>query len=278
MNGNGDALFNLVGQGLSAEERSEFLQALREASITGHDAELAKLLRALQLYKGYYDSIPAAVQAAADRIEQVRQEIAVLSERTAQNAESVSQLAGQLILEAGQIQRSLASVDTAVEEVIHESAGQLASQISDLVRGRIEDTVVTLARESLLQVASAAGELNEAARRSTETAATLRQEPRSARRTHIAAYALTAMIVAAVLSLASWFSLHRWYSLRIDEERVALIQQTEKHRAILLKLARSNKTLELVQNPKRPRQYFLVMKNASGWQSSSGQGVIEFRE
>jgi hypothetical protein len=59
---------------------------------------------------------------------------------------------------------------------------------------------------------------------------------------------------------------------------VALAKGMEKHREILLKLARSNHTLELVQDQKRRGKCFLVMENATGWQSSFRQGVIEFSE
>jgi hypothetical protein len=124
----------------------------------------------------------------------------------------------------------------------------------------------------------AAAKLVEAAAHSKDAASDLRQGARQARRLHIGAYALAAVIITAVLILGSWFSLQRWYSQRIEQERLALIQQTEKHREILLKLARSDRTLELVQDSRRPGKCLLVMKNAVGWQSSSHQGVIEFNE
>jgi hypothetical protein len=277
MNDNGDGLFKLLAEGLTAEQRSDFFQALREASITGHDAELAKLLRALQLYKDYYDSILTAVLAAADRVERIRQDFFPLSERTAHQVEAVSHLAEQLILEAGQIHQTLTTLRTAVEEVIQESAGRLASQIDDLLRTRIEDTVLCPLQERLLQVVNATKALNESAARSKDAASALRQEARLARRLHISVYALAGVIITGVLILGSWFSLHSWYSQRIEQERLALIQKTEKHREILLKLARSDRTLELVQDW-RPGKCLLVMKNAVGWQSSSHQGVIEFNE
>jgi len=235
-------------------------------------------LRALQLYKGYYDSIPIAVQAAADRIERIRQEVFALSDRTGQNAQTVSNLAEQLILDAAKIHQALTGVHTSVEKVIQESAGNLASQIGDRVRVWIEEAVLPGLRERLLQIASAAVELNEAAARSKDAAFTVKQEVRLARRIHIGAYALAAVIVAAVLTLGSWLRIHRWYSRQIEQDRVALVHGTEKHREILLKLARSNHTLELVQDPKRRGKCLLVMGNATGWQSSLRQGVIEFSE
>jgi hypothetical protein len=278
MNDNGDGFFNLLAEGLTAEQRSEFFQSLHQANILGHDAELAKLLRALQLYKGYYDSIPIAVQAAADRIERIRQEVFALSDRTGQNAQTVSNLAEQLILDAGKIHQALTSVHTSVEKVIQESAGHLASQIGDRVRVWIEGTMLPGLHERLLQIASASVALNDAAARSKDAASALRQEVRLAKRIHIGAYALAAVIIAAGLTLGSWLRIHRWYSRQIELDRVALVQAPGKHREILLKLAHSNHTLELVQDPKRRGKCFLVMENATGWQSSLRQGVIEFSE
>jgi hypothetical protein len=46
---------------------------------------LAKLLRA-PLYKAYYD-LPIAVQAAADRIERIRQEVFALSDARAERSD-----------------------------------------------------------------------------------------------------------------------------------------------------------------------------------------------
>ncbi len=278
MNDNSDGLFNLLAEGMTAEQRSEFFQSLHQANILGHDSELAKLLRALQLYKGYYDSIPIAVQAAADRIERIRQEVFALSDRTGQNAQTVSNLAEQLILDAAKFHQALTGVHTSVEKVIQESAGNLASQVGDRVRAWIEGTMLPGMRDRLLQVASATAALNDAAARSKDAASTVKQEARLAKRIHVGAYALAAFIVAAVLTLGSWLRIHGWYSRQIELDRVALAKEMEKHREILLKLARSNHTLELVQDPKRRGKCFLVMENATGWQSSFRQGVIEFSE
>ena len=57
-----------------------------------------------------------------------------------------------------------------------------------------------------------------------------------------------------------------------------LVRDNEKNRQVLLKLAESGRTLELRQDPKRPRVNYLVMKDASGWESSQHHGVIEFRK
>lgn len=68
----GHGHFDRLAEGLSAEQRSEFFQTLHEAGITAHDLELARLLRVLQLYKAYYESIPSAVQTAVADISRLK--------------------------------------------------------------------------------------------------------------------------------------------------------------------------------------------------------------
>ena len=57
-----------------------------------------------------------------------------------------------------------------------------------------------------------------------------------------------------------------------------MVQQIEKNRAVLLKLAESNRTLELLRDPEHPDRKLLVMKDASGWQTMRNHGVIEFKD
>ena len=54
--------FDRFSEGLSEEQRLEWFRTLHEAGITADDAELARLLRVLQLYKGFYEEIPARVR------------------------------------------------------------------------------------------------------------------------------------------------------------------------------------------------------------------------
>src|SRR5262245_52099158 len=94
----GDGHFDQLAEGLSPERRSEFFQALHEAGITAdRDMELARLLRVLQLYKAYYESIPAAVEKGAAEIARLKQEIASLSASVSQQAAGISELAQDVI-------------------------------------------------------------------------------------------------------------------------------------------------------------------------------------
>jgi len=113
---------------------------------------------------------------------------------------------------------------------------------------------------------------------SKQAAAALRENAVLARRVHLGGYALGGLLITCALVLISWFYLHQWYADRIDEERATLVRQIEKNRAVLVKLAESQRTLELVQDPEHPRRKLLVMKDAVCWQSARNEGVIEFKD
>src|SRR5437867_10929751 len=72
-------LFKDLAADLPDQHQAEFFQNLHEAGISPNDVELARLLRALQLYKTYYETIPASVQKAAAEIERLKQEVDRLS-------------------------------------------------------------------------------------------------------------------------------------------------------------------------------------------------------
>lgn len=64
-------LFEDLAADLPGPHKAEFFQNLHQVGIGPNDVELARLLRSLQLYKAYYESIPAAVREAASEIERL---------------------------------------------------------------------------------------------------------------------------------------------------------------------------------------------------------------
>jgi len=210
-------LFEDLAADLPGPHKAEFFQNLHQVGIGPNDVELARLLRSLQLYKAYYESIPAAVREAASEIER-------LTADARRSSEACARMAGQVVQEAERFRQDLEQIRAPVE-------------------------------------GAAAGE---------------RQNATLARRNNARVCALVAFVVACALTLASWFALHRWYLGRIEAERAALVRQIDKNREVLLELAESNRTLELVRDPDRPRRRLLVMKDAAGWQSKGNHGVIEF--
>jgi hypothetical protein len=275
----GNGHFDRLAEGLSPEQRSEFFQALHEAGITAHrDVELARLLRVLQLYKAYYESIPSAVQNAASDIGRLKQEIAALSAAATQQAAGISRIAEEVLLEAQHFQGDLAGIHLHVEAAIQKSAQTLATQMAGLLSTKIEQTVLVPLQQQLTDLVAANDALGQAIEKSKTATAGMQKHATVARRIHLGGYALASLVIAIVLAASSWLFFHSSYIKQMEREQLALVRNNEKNRQVLLRLAESGRTLELRQDPKRPRVYYLVMKEASGWQSSERHGVIEFRE
>ncbi len=274
----GNGHFDRLAEGLSAEQRSEFFQTLHEAGITAHDLELARLLRVLQLYKAYYESIPLAVQTAADDISRVKQEIAVLSCATTQQAAVVSKIAGEVLAETQRFQGKLAEIHLHVEGAIQKSAQTLATRMAALLHSRIDETVLAPLHQQRTDLVAANQALNQAIEKSKTATAGMQKHAIVARQIHLGGYALASLVIAIVLAAGSWLFIRNSYAQQMQRERLAVVRDNEKNRHVLLKLAESGRTLELRPDPKRPRVNYVVMKDAFGWESTQHHGVIEFRE
>jgi hypothetical protein len=236
---------------------------------------LARLLRSLQLYKAYYESIPAAVQAAAAEIEMLKQDIDRLSADARRSSEATAICAGQVIKEAEHVRQDLTNIHEQVQEATRDVPEEVARRMADLLSASLGPALQPL-KTRLAELVGSNTAFDDAIAHCNKAAAALRQNANVARRVHFRAYALAALLIACTLSVGSWFYLHQWYQGRIEGERAALIQEVEKNRAVLLKLAQWHRTLELVQDPEHPKRKLLVMKDASGWQSTRNHGVIEF--
>ncbi len=270
-------LFTHVAAQLPSDEQAEYYRVLHEVGVDARDVELARLLKALQLYRAYYESIPAAVQAAAGDIARLKEEIATLSQKALASTEASAQLLETLTVEAGHVHQELAQIHKHVQEAIRQSATELALQMGELLEENIEQTVLVPLQSRLADLASSSHAMDEAIQASNDASAALAKQASLARRVHFGAYGLAALVLACSVSLVSWLFIHRAYTHRLERERQAMVQETEKNRKVLLRLAEAGRTLELVKDPKRPRKRFLVMRNASGW-SAQHQGVIEFSD
>jgi DNA repair exonuclease SbcCD ATPase subunit len=269
-------LFDDLVADLPDHHKAEFFQNLYKAGISPNDVELARLLRSLQLYKAYYESIPASIQTAAAEIERLKQEIDRLGADARRSSETSATVARQVIQEAEHFRQELAKIHEHIEEVTRSLAEDLAGRMAELLNASLEQSLLQPLESRLAELASSNSAFADTIASNDKAAATLRENAAFARSVHFGAYALAAFLIACALSLGSWFSLHRWYKDRIETERAALVQQVEKNRTVLLKLAESRRTLELRQDPEHPKRRLLVMKDASCWESTRNQGVIEF--
>jgi DNA repair exonuclease SbcCD ATPase subunit len=272
------SLFEKLADELPGNQKAEFFRNLHEAGISANDVELAKLLRALQLYKSYYETIPEAIQKASGEVEKLKQDIERLSSNTHDSAEASANLAGQMIQEAEKVRQELTQIHSHVEEAISRSAESMASRMAELLSAGIEQTVLLPLQRRLTDLTESNQAFDDAIARSKQATSILHQNAVLARRVHLKAYALSALIAVCSIAAVSWVSLYRWYADRIEQERVVLIEQVGKNQAVLLQLSRSHRAIEVMQDPGKRHHKLLVMKDASGWQSASKCGVIEFTE
>jgi hypothetical protein len=271
-------LFRELAADLPDQHKAEFFRNLHEAGISPNDVELARLLRALQLYKAYYESIPATVKEAAAEINRLKQEIERLCNDTRRSSDAGAQLVGQVVQEAERFRQDLSEIHEHVVEAMRHSTGSLATHMAEELRAGIEGTVLLPLQNRLAELAKSNQGFDDAIARSNQAAIALHRNAALARRVHLGGYALGGLLIVFSLILVSWFYLHQWYLGRIEQERAVLVGQIDQNRTVLLQLAKSHRTLELLQDPKNPRRKLLVMKEASGWQSTRNHGVIEFYE
>lgn len=269
-------LFAELAVGLPEQQKAEFFRNLHEAGISPGDVELVRLLRALQLYKAYYETIPKAVEAAASQIEKLKQDIEQLSAGAGRSAETCNRIAGDVAKQSEVVRQDLLKIHEQAQAATRESAANLASKTAELLRENIGKTVFEPMQGSLAELATANLAFDDAIAKNNQAAEALSKSATVARRAHLGIYMLGAALLACILSATSWYFLDRWYEGSLEKERAALVQRVESNRAVLLKLAESNRTLELIRDPDNPRRSLLVMKDASCWQSTRNHGVIEF--
>ncbi|HYK92073.1 MAG TPA: hypothetical protein VE398_25145 [Acidobacteriota bacterium] len=271
-------LFRELAADLPDQHRAEFFRNLHEAGIGSNDVELARLLRALQLYKSYYESIPAAVKDAAGEIDRVKHEIETLVGDARNTSDSAAQLGSQILGETERFRRDLAGIHTRVEGAIGTSAQNLALRMAELLSVAVEQNVLSPLRSQLAELAKSNRGFEDAINRNNQAATSLRRNAVLARRVHLGTLALGGLLVICGLSAGSWLYLEHWYATQLERERAAIVEQVGQNRAVLLQLSKSRRTLELVQDPEHPHRKLLVMKDASGWQSTRNHGVIEFND
>ena len=271
-------VFRELAAGLPGEAQAEFFRNLHEAGIGPNDVELARLLRALQLYKSYYESIPAAVKEAAGEIQRLKEEIESFVGNARESSDAAADISAQVLQETDRFREDLAAIHKHVEEATSKSAEGLAVRMAELLGAAIEENMFSPLQARLAELADSNRGFKDAIARNNQAAAALHRNAIVARRIHLGAYSLGGMLVVCALSLGSLLYLEHWYTTRLDRERTVLIAQTDENRAVLVQLARSRRTLELLQDPEHPHRKLLVMKDASGWRSTRNHGVIEFND
>ncbi len=262
---------------LPDDSRAEYYRILHETGISPNDIELARLLMALQLYKVYYESIPAAVRAAAGEIDRLKHEIEQISKEFRGSLDAGTQLVGQVVLESERVHEEITGINSQIDDAMRIATEGLTSRMAELLTAGIEKSVVPLEKR-LTQLAVSNQDFDGAIARNIKATAAIQKSTAAARRFHLRTYAVCSLAVVCSLVLSAWIYLDRQYEARIRAERETLVIQIEKNREVLHRLAKSQRVLELHQDPEHPNYGFLVMKDATGWQSKDNRGVIKFKK
>lgn len=263
---------------LPDSHKAEFFRILHETGIGPEDTELARLLRALQLYKAYYESIPSAVKQAAEKIEALKLEIEKIDAGARANLDVTAELSGKVIQESEKVRNDLTQINKHIESALSRSARNLAALMYEQLSNGIEQRVLLPLQNRLIELSGSNQSFVEAIARNNKAAAALEKSTAEARRFHIRTYLFAGLVVVCALTVGSWLFLEQWYESRFNQECSDLARRFEKNRAVMIQLAKSRRTIDLVKDPERPNRKLLIMKNATGWQSPDKQGVIEFNE
>ena len=131
--------FEKLAEELSADQKLEYFSTLREIGITTKsDMTLAKLLQALQLYKAYYESIPAAVDKAATNMAQIKTEIVKLARQTEQSANAGEASLHQLMNGAAEMNGLLKRIHSHIEEAADKASEIVSNRMTELLTGAME--------------------------------------------------------------------------------------------------------------------------------------------
>jgi len=133
-------------------DRVELLKVWNDLGLSPSDVEIAKLMRALQLYKGYYSIIPREIKtvhnAALEEMQGIRDEMRSLAERTASEASKIGQWAEQ-------INQSILTIQPeAVVKALHR---RLLEETSTAIGGSVQAVINASTR-----IETAAGNLDAA--------------------------------------------------------------------------------------------------------------------
>ncbi len=276
-NGNKPA-FSELAAGLSDQCKAEFFKTLHEAGIGPKDAELARLLRALQLYKAYYETIPDAIQKVVEVVGKIKEEMVLLSAATREGVRESVHMSSLVMTEAEKFTEKLNGIPARLEDALSKSTDSLAEMVAESISSCIKETVLTPMKSRLADLTASNQAFEDAIAQCNHAVAVLKNSVETTRRLKMRVWKWggIAFLIGAILGM--WIYFHWSYANQTEGERTALVGELDKNRSLLLELAKTHRTLELHQDPDDPSRKFIILKDPSGAQSARKHGVIEFQE
>lgn len=284
--------FEALAEGLPDNQKTEFLQVLREAEVSQHDTELAKLFRALQIYKSYYQTIPEAIQKSVAEINK-------MNKRAEEINGACENSFSQLLQYEGQVNEALKKIHLNIDEAVKKAGAVVSKRMfeaktnisaeiaaaKDKINTEITAAAVTASNNATAHLSDAlekaiplskmeeAGEvLSDVIESGKEASEELHKNIKLIRLVYYKSYAIAALSIVILFCYLT----RQWYKTQYEKDRAAIIKQIEGNRDVLLELARAKRKLELTVSDKGTK--LLVLKNATGWTTTSNNGVIEYEE
>jgi hypothetical protein len=246
--------FEELGKSLSPQHRAELFQVLHQAGIGPEDRDLAKLFRALQIYKAFYEEIPTRVSKAIEEagilavtLKALGDDITSHLDQALVQLERNTQTASLTAVEFRDTQARLAAA-------VENSAAQVAQSLESILRKSLETGLLKPFESSLNEVRNLCAQTARQAKQMTT-------ELKLARRIHMGGYALAATVITLTLFIEGWFILDRHYTRREAE----LIEGIEQNRQMLRELARQGAVLQVQRDPADSEKLYLFMKRARTW-------------
>jgi hypothetical protein len=262
----GNGHFDRLTAGLSPEQRSEFFQALHEAGITPHDAELARLLRALQLYKAFYEEIPSRIHDALTEAHALADGIKTLLDSSLKRLDAAVTQLGQTTQLASETLNQLQALDRMLAAAVEESTDKVTKSLDSALRKALSTALLEPFEDSVRDIhQSCTSTANQAKQITTEL--------KLARGMHIGGYALATVLCALALTLLSWISISRYYAQR----EIELLRTVDQNRQILTELAHRGNDFELRRDPADGHKLYLVVNRAKAW-TKEKRAVIELTD
>jgi hypothetical protein len=261
----GNGHFDRLGEGLSEKQRTEFFRVLHEVGVTADDVELAQLLRALQLYKAFYEEIPARVREAVEDADILGTRIKALHDGITEQLNNTLAQLKQNTEAAAAISAHFRETQSHLTATVEKSAADVAQSLESVLRQSLSAALLK-PFESCLQG------IQDQCTRTACQAKQMTSELKLARRIHIGGYVLAAAMMSVVVTLAGWFVSARYYSQREAE----LLQRIDHNREVVSELTRKQAMLEVRRDPADSDKVYLLVKKAKNW-TTDKHVVVELK-
>ena len=261
----GKNTFDPLVEGLSLEQRLEFFRVLHTAGVTRQDVELAQLLRALQLYKAFYDEIPGRVCQAIKEADALHQTFKSQHESAAIRLDRVLSQLERNNTVASTITNEFREAKTVIATAIQKSTTDIAQTLEATLKKSLSSGLLPPFERFVSDIKDRCG-------RTATEAQQISLHLKQARRIHIGGYALAAMVLTLVLTAVVWINASQHYAEREQQ----LIQQIDQNRVVLSELARKGTTLKVERSRRDSSKLYLIFEHATAW-TAEQEAVVELK-